>query len=918
MTELSGAATQIRLLGVPSVVTRGEVVRFDTRKAMAIVALLAVTEREWSREELAAMLWPESVASRARGALRRTLVTATQVGPALETSRTGVRLRPEGLWCDVREFRARVGAPSRVNDGAAVELWQGDFLAGFSLRDSPDFEDWHDAARSELRAQLDAALARLVEHLAAKEQFETALTYARERVALDRLHEPAQRQLMRVLGAAGQRPAAVQQYRRCVEILDAELGVAPLPETTALYEALRRDDLPPSPGEQPRTATTPPQRQLFVGRSDELEQLASSWATVATKPQVVVVVGESGTGKSALVDHFIAVTPISDVTYVRAHESERGRAFGLAADLVAALASDTRAVDSLATADRYRLAALVPSLAPDVIHVPPLNTPGAITRLLGSIRSLIEQSSDRHRLVWIDGLEWADQESIDLVTFLVLRPTRSVMVALCARADGIPDSAASAIADALRQGRGRMLRIGPLSRDDVAEMFESDDQEALDQIMLSTAGNPMLVTESLLALHQETPQAHSLEAVVGARLEAASDTTRQVLSTLAVLGVAADPLLIQHVSGRLESEIADALDEAAARRLVSVRPGRDLYDFPYDGLRLAVLQRTTAARRRLLHARAADVLGQRRRRHLGQVAAVTVAEHLRLAGRDDEAAGMFLVAAAESRQMYAHSTAADHLLTALGLGADPVRAHLALGEARVRLGEYAAAVDSFELAAAHAELPADRVAAEHRLADVHHRMGEWTLALDHLRAAVEWAGDADVSDHLSAIVADTALIHLRLGDLAGADEAARRALRLATSSDNLAAHAQAANVLAVLAARAGDHVAAESWLDVASAGAQELMDLGQVVSVLNNRARLHADRDEVEPAIEVMRNAIAMGEQHGDRHRLGALHANLSDLLYRAGDVEGARHHQLESAQLLAGVDQAPTRRPEIWKLVEW
>lgn len=917
MLDQTEAAITIRLLGVPTVAVRGSGIRFDTRKALAIVALLAVTEREWSREELAAMLWPDSAESRARGALRRTLVTAGRLGPALETSRTGVRLRPEGLWCDVREFRARVGAPSRANDAAAVGLWQGDFLAGFSLRDSPDFEDWHDDARGQLRAHLDAALSRLVEHLAAKEQFETALTYSRERVALDRLHEPAHRQLMRVLAAAGQRPAAVQQYRRCLEVLDAELGVAPLPETTALYEALRRDDPPPAPQDRPRGAASPVFRQPFVGRTDELEQLATSWALSASEPQVVAVIGESGTGKSALVERFVAVTPIADVTYVRGHESERGRAFGLAADLVAALARDTSAVGDLAPADRHRLAALVPSLAPDVVTVPALDTPGAITRLLGSVRSLIERTTERRRLLWIDGLEWADRESIDLVTFLVLRPTRSVMVVLSARADGIPGGAASAVADALRQGRGRMLRIGPLTRGDVAELLGSDDSVALDQIMRSTAGNPMLVTESLLARHQGTPQGDSLDSVVGARLDTASNTTQQVLSTLAVLGVASDPLVMQHVSGRLEPEIADALDEAVARRLVSVLPGHDLYDFPYDGLRLAVLRRTTAARRRLLHARAAEVLGQRRRRHPEQVVAVTVAEHLRSSGRDDEAAAMFLEAAEESRRMYAHSTAADHLLTALGLGADPVRVHLALGEARVRLGEYAAAVDSFELAAAHAELPADRVAAEHRLADVHHRMGEWTLALDHLRSASEWAGD-DSPARQAAIIADTALVHLRLADLASAAEAARRAMRLATDCGDLESHAQAANVLAVVTGRSGSYDEAESWLDNAEESARALSDPGARVAVLNNRARLSADRGDLVTAADLTQQAVTLGEQHGDRHRLGALHANLADLLYRSGDLEGARRHQLESVQLLAGVDQAPTRHPEIWKLVEW
>lgn len=67
---------RVDLLGAPRLEHDGSPVTFDTRKAVALIALLAVTGRPWAREELAVMLWPETDAARSRGSLRRTLVSA--------------------------------------------------------------------------------------------------------------------------------------------------------------------------------------------------------------------------------------------------------------------------------------------------------------------------------------------------------------------------------------------------------------------------------------------------------------------------------------------------------------------------------------------------------------------------------------------------------------------------------------------------------------------------------------------------------------------------------------------------------------------------------------------------------------------------------------------------------------------------
>ena len=92
----------LALLGPPVVERDAVPVVFDTKKAVALLALVAVAGREQSRERLAAQLWPDSDPAHARGSLRRTLsVTAAGVGEGLLISRTAVGLRPGRVRVDV-------------------------------------------------------------------------------------------------------------------------------------------------------------------------------------------------------------------------------------------------------------------------------------------------------------------------------------------------------------------------------------------------------------------------------------------------------------------------------------------------------------------------------------------------------------------------------------------------------------------------------------------------------------------------------------------------------------------------------------------------------------------------------------------------------------------------------------------------
>lgn len=237
------AELRISLLGAPAVEIGRKRIVTDTRKATALLAYLAVSEQPQRRATLAALLWPDTDEQKSRGALRRTLsVLRTALGDRwLDAEGETIELERPSVRVDVVDFHRAI---REGRFGAAIALYHGDFLQGFSLRDSPQFDDWQAAQSDALRADYADALSQLASGAERAGDLAAAIGNAKRRLALDLLHEPAHRDLMRLYARSGDRTAALRQYREATRLLDQELGVAPAAETRALHDAIEAGTLP--------------------------------------------------------------------------------------------------------------------------------------------------------------------------------------------------------------------------------------------------------------------------------------------------------------------------------------------------------------------------------------------------------------------------------------------------------------------------------------------------------------------------------------------------------------------------------------------------------------------------------------------------------------------------------------------------
>ncbi len=335
-------------LGPLRIELEGQPLRTSRHKALALLVYLSISPERQTREALSAFLWPEYGQEKAFAYLRRTVWELnTLLGEGwLEADREEIGLSPDAdIFLDTAKFQAHLADFNRHNHPASVVcpecmaslqkaalLYRGDFLAGFSLRDSANFDDWQFFQQEALRREYGETLRKLSNMLFQAGACMEATMFAQRWLALDTLNEEAHRLLMETYARSGQRHAALRQYQECVRILQTELGAAPEPMTSAIYASIRSgqlsqgDELPPirtenlaqntsTPGlpvirlgEALLTKETLPLSNLpapstpFIGRRQEIDQIAK----LLCEPDcwLLTLLGPGGVGKTRLAIEF--------------------------------------------------------------------------------------------------------------------------------------------------------------------------------------------------------------------------------------------------------------------------------------------------------------------------------------------------------------------------------------------------------------------------------------------------------------------------------------------------------------------------------------------------------------------------------------------------------------------------------------
>jgi predicted Ser/Thr protein kinase len=508
-----------------------------------------------------------------------------------------------------------------------------------------------------------------------------------------------------------------------------------------LLRKLNRDGSP----EAPTRSDTP-----FVGRDDQLRTLEKADSAVERgEARTVVIYGPSGIGKSTLVRKFIARTEQSRATMVlagRCYENESVPYKGLDGvvdELSRHLSAMTDAeVDGLLPDHTAALARVFPVLrrvgaiarasgaADDAVELDPFQVR---RRALEAFRSLLTGLAARQQLViWIDDLQWADADSMQLLDELLAPPGAPAMLTLLSfRGEEV---SAKPFLRAMLERKGQADRdavsLEPLTDDEARQLIEGllpadsplgDDER---QRLTSEAGGSPFVLEQI-ALYSggrssRVGAAATLAGMFDARLDALSPHARLFLETLAICGrpMAADVICDASGVGRDRHSLVVMLRSS---HLIRSSGSSDRVETYHDRIREALAARVAMSAARGIHGRIAASLIDRRSDDCE-----ALFEHHRGAGDLEQAAVQAGLAADKAAAALAFDRAASFYQHALDLApasSDTAATKRQLAMALANAGRPADAAGAYLRAAENAsrqeQVALQRAAAEQFLVGGH-------------------------------------------------------------------------------------------------------------------------------------------------------------------------------------------------------
>ena len=460
----------------------------------------------------------------------------------------------------------------------------------------------------------------------------------------------------------------------------------------------------------------------LAGRGSEKAAVSAALVSVtAGGSRVLVLLGEAGIGKTALLDHAINRAQFQGL------ETGLGRATEHEADVPLSLFADTLPH------------ALAPSQGDD---------PGRRWHLFrGLVRQFDRPETSAPLLLAFDDVHWADPASLELLEFLVRRPPagRHLLV-LALRPGPVAESLLTAARSSARVLD--LLELAPLTREEAGGLLGGRTEAEAAELFAASGGNPLLLTE----LRRAGPGAAipaGLQAAVAAELRQLGDTARALVAAGAILG---DPFVVDTAAGVAslgQTEWTLALDELLQVGLLVPATSPRQFRFRHSVVRTAVYDAMSIGDRLEAHARAVEILEGaaappvERARHLA---------HSALPG--DLAAARTLRQAAATLSARAPSISADWLLVAKRVSPPlDVREFSDLAEMLVQSGRLTEALAVTEEGSAFGLGSADDlVRLALAAASVERQLGRHESARRRLVRALEWElSDAREAELLAAL-----------------------------------------------------------------------------------------------------------------------------------------------------------------------
>jgi predicted ATPase len=517
----------------------------------------------------------------------------------------------------------------------------------------------------------------------------------------DPLSDEAARLAVEARYLSGDRGAALTRFNEYRAVLARETGCEPSRELLNLVRRVEADAAPTSarPITDEWYARAPSFKTSLIGRQLEWTSLLKDWKAVRRGAgRIVLIEGEAGVGKSRLAEEFLRWVVAEGGTVLR------GRGYdvrpGIPYEPVVEVLREAIGAPGLAgTAPEWltEVTRLLPELRQ---RFPALPEPGAATdpaegwRLFEGVAQLVlALAAERPVVISLDDLQWCDDDSCNLLRFLIRRTEQAPVFWLGTFCLGEfeRDAASARLCRVLRaKQHASVVSLGPLTEEELWQMIRemghvstpTGARRFATRIFGVTAGNPFYAIELLKTMFAqglfavdedsgewtalsgamtggiEFPVSRTVHDVIAERIERLPEQLNEVLITIAVAGGCRTEVL-SHVHGISRLHAAAVGDALADRRLVVEEGG--VYRCAHPVIAHVVRDGLTATRRREVHRTLALALERLVIPDEGRDAAREIARHADRGGEPALAHRFALVASEGAVERYAFAEALSWL-----------------------------------------------------------------------------------------------------------------------------------------------------------------------------------------------------------------------------------------------------------------
>ncbi|GAA3359125.1 LuxR family transcriptional regulator [Streptomyces antimycoticus] len=407
---------------------------------------------------------------------------------------------------------------------------------------------------------------------------------------------------------------------------------------------------------------------VFVGRAQELATLEDALArATAGEPQVLLVGGEAGVGKTRLIDEFLASAVAAGAVAAVGGCVEMG-ADGLPFAPVSTVLRSLRRklgteLDGAAAGQEGELARLLPELGETdrASH----DGDGRARLFELTVRLLERLAAERTLVVAIEDLHWADRSTRELLGYLFrsLLSARLLVVATY-RSDDIHrrHPLRPFLAEVDRMREVRRIEVSRFTRGEVHAQLTGingaePERDLVDRIFKRSDGNAFFVEEIARSLNEgcSTGLSESLRDLLLVRVEALPEEAQGVVRILAEGGSCVEYELLRAVARLGEDELIDALRAAVGANILRPTADDSGYRFRHALVREAVVDDLLPGERSRLNRRFAQALEAEPALVRADERAARLASYWYHAHDPAKALPAVLQASVEARRRYAHA-----------------------------------------------------------------------------------------------------------------------------------------------------------------------------------------------------------------------------------------------------------------------